>query len=223
MFVGIYLALILSIFHFISDIFLNFAKKHIQKLMSLTAGILLAILFLEMFPTFAIDTTPLLFILPLLGFTAFHSIRTYHYKHIKTTRGLKERKPYLLAFFMEHFILGFALSLSFKNPVVPVLLFLPFILLTISSSILLNILDKTSKKKNTRIFLGTAPILGAIVGTTTSFSQALYLGSFGYIFGALLYIVSREIIPVEEKKEDARFFFIGLIFTSLLLLLKGII
>jgi hypothetical protein len=228
MFVGIYLALILSIIHFVSDIFIKFTKKHIQKLMSLSAGIILAILFLEILPSFAIgalETNYLLFIFPLLGFAAFHSIRAYNFKHIQTKKELKARfrKNHILAFFIEHFILGFALTLSFKNPVISILLFLPFILLTVSSSILLKIIDKTSRGDKTRMILGSAPVLGALAGTFFSFNQVLYLGALGYIMGSLFYIVSRDIIPVEEKKEDSVSFFIGLIATSILLLAKVII
>ena len=228
MFIGIYLALVLSIFHFVSEVFVKFTRKYISKLMSLAAGILLSIIFIEMLPKFAkltLETNYVLFILPLMGFAAFHSIRAYNFKHIQTKKELKSRfrKNHILAFFMEHFILGFVLTLTFKDPVVSILLFLPFILLTISSSILLKIIDKTSKSSTTKLILGSSTILGAIVGTLFSFSNMLYIGSFGYVLGSLIYIVSRDIMPMEEKKESLLFFAIGLIITSVLLLVKGII
>ncbi len=228
MLIGIYLALILSIIHFISDVFIKFTKRHIQKLMSLSAGILLSILFLEMLPKFAVaalETNYLLFLLPLMGFAAFHSIRSYNFRHIQTKKELKARfrKTHILAFFMEHFILGFALTLSFKDPTISLILFLPFILLTVSSSVLLRIIDKTSNSDKVRIILGSAPILGALFGAFSSFNQLFYLGALGYIMGSLFYIVSRDIMPIEEKKEDFVSFFTGLILTSILLLAKVII
>ena len=228
MYIGIYLATILSILHFISGIFVKFARKYKYKLMSLSAGILLAILFLELLPNFAkeaLNTTHLLFLLPLMGFVAFHSMRSYNYKHIKTKKELKSRyrKNHILAFFIEHFILGFTLTITFKNPTISLLLFLPFVLLTISSSILLNIIDKTSKTLNMKLFLGSSTIFGAIFGTLFSFNKILYLGAFGYAIGALLYIIIRDLIPIEEKKENILFFGIGLISTSILLLIKVLI
>jgi len=228
MYIGIYLATIISILHFISGMFVKFARKYKYKLMSLSAGILLAILFLELLPSFAkeaLETNYLLFILPLMGFVAFHSMRSYNYKHIKTNKELKSRyrKNHILAFFLEHFILGFALVITFKNPVISLLLFLPFVLLTISSSILLDIIDKSSKTLNMKLFLGSSTIFGAIFGTIFSFDKLLYLGTFGYAIGALLYIIIRDLIPAEEKKEIILFFGIGLILTSILLLFKGII
>ncbi|MBT3690999.1 hypothetical protein HOG16_02020 [Candidatus Woesearchaeota archaeon] len=228
MYIGIYLALILSMFHFISGIFVKFTRKHISKLMSLAAGILISIIFIEMLPEFArqaLETNYLLFILPLMGFVAFHSIRAYNYKHIKTKKELKGRfrKNHILAFFMEHFIIGFILTISFKTPVVSLLLFLPFILLTISSSILLRIIDKTSKSNILKLALGSSTLLGAITATLFSFNELFYIGSFGYVLGSLIYIVSRDIMPAEEKKESLLFFVIGLIFTSALLLIKGVL
>ncbi len=228
MFIGIYLALILSIFHFVSEIFVKFTRKHISKLMSLAAGILLSIIFIKMLPDFAKQTLEinyLLFILPLMGFVAFHAIRAYNFKHIQTKKELKARfrKNHILAFFMEHFIIGFTLTLTFKDPVVSVLLFLPFILLTISSSILLKIIDKTSKSGMIKLILGSSTLLGAIVGTLFSFSHILYIGAFGYVLGSLIYIVSRDIIPMEEKKENLTFFTIGLVLTSAVLLINGIV
>jgi zinc transporter ZupT len=227
MFIGIYLALVLSLFHFVSELFIKFTRKHISKLMSLAAGILLSIIFIEMLPEFAKQTLEinyLLFILPLMGFAAFHSIRAYNYKHIKTKRELKKRfrKNHILAFFMEHFIIGFILTITFKDPVVSILLFLPFVLLTISSSVLLKIIDKTSKSGAIKLILGSSTILGAIVGTLFSFNNMLYLGSFGYVLGSLIYIVSRDIMPAEEKKENLLFFAIGLILTAILLLFNGV-
>jgi len=100
---------------------------------------------------------------------------------------------------------------------------LPFILLTISSSILLRIIDKTSKSNILKLALGSSTLLGAITATLFSFNELFYIGSFGYVLGSLIYIVSRDIMPAEEKKESLLFFVIGLIFTSALLLIKGVL
>lgn len=228
MFIGIYLALILSIFHFVSEVFVKFTRKHISKLMSLAAGILISVIFIEMLPKFAkqaFETDYLLFLLPLMGFAAFHSIRAYNYKHIKTKKELQGRfrKNHILAFFMEHFIIGFILTVSFTDPVISIILFLPFILLTISSSILLKVIDKTSKSNSTKLLLGSSTLLGALFGTLFSFNEAIHIGSFGYVLGSLIYIVARDIMPAEEKKESLISFAIGLIVTAVILLIKGLI
>ncbi len=220
---GIYFALVLSIIHFISDVFANFTKKHIVKIMSLAAGILLSIIFIKMLPKFSelvTETDPLLFLFPLMGFVAFHSIRAYNFKHIKTKKELKARfrNNHIVAFFIEHFILGFMLTLTFKTPLVSILLFLPFILLTVSSSVLLKIIDKTSKTPITKLVLGSSAVLGALVGTFFSFNKVLFAAAFGYALGSLLYIVSRDIMPLEEKRENLTFFSIGLAATTMLLL-----
>ena len=200
---GIYFALVLSIIHFISDVFANFTKKHIVKIMSLAAGILLSIIFIKMLPKFSelvTETDPLLFLFPLMGFVAFHSIRAYNFKHIKTKKELKARfrNNHIVAFFIEHFILGFMLTLTFKTPLVSI--------------------DKTSKTPITKLVLGSSAVLGALVGTFFSFNKVLFAAAFGYALGSLLYIVSRDIMPLEEKRENLTFFSIGLAATTMLLL-----
>jgi uncharacterized membrane protein len=228
MYIGIYLAIILSILHFTSSVFVRFTRRYSPKLLSLSAGILLAILFLEFFPTFSkqtLETNYLLFLLPLFGFITFHSVRTYNFKHIKTKKEFRARyrKNHMIGFFIEHFILGLALTLMFSKPIVEILLFLPFVLLTISSSILLHIIDKTSKSVKNRLILGSSTLLGAVVGTLFSLDRLLYIGAFGYAMGALLFIVVRDIIPLEEKKGSILYFLVGLIISVAVLLAKGII
>ena len=225
MILGLILAFILTLLHFASGFFVKFTKKYNPKLLSFSAGILIAILFLEIFPSFVekiIPISPALFILPLLGFVSFHSIRAYNIKHIQTKKALKKRfrKSHILAFFIEHFTIGFTLvSLTIINPSISIFLFIPFILLTISSSIILNIIDKTSKTNIPKIILASSTLIGAIAGMILTFNNIIYLATLGYATGALFYIISRDIIPAEEKKENMVFFYIGLILTIILLLI----
>jgi hypothetical protein len=225
MILGLILALILTLLHFASGLFVKFTKKYNPKLLSFSAGILISILFLEIFPSFVEKIIPIstsLFILPLLGFVAFHSIRAYNIKHIQTKKELKKRfrKSHILAFFIEHFTIGFALvSLTIINPSISIFLFIPFILLTISSSIILRIIDKTSKTSMPKIILASSTLIGAVVGMFLSFNSIIYLATLGYATGALFYIISRDIIPAEERKENMTFFYVGLILTIILLLI----
>ena len=89
MILGLILAVILTVLHLISGVFVKFTKKYNSKLLSFSAGILISILFLKILPTFTskiMDISLALFLLPLLGFVAFHSIRAYNIKHIKTKK-----------------------------------------------------------------------------------------------------------------------------------------
>lgn len=229
MILGLVLALILTVIHLLSEYFIKFTKKYNPKLLSLSAGILIAVLFLEILPSFTARImliSPILFIPPLLGFVAFHSIRAYNIKHIQTKKELsiRFRRSNILAFFIEHFTIGFVLvSFTTINPSISLILFLPFILLTISSSIILKIIDTTSKTNITRIILTLSTLMGAITGILLSFDPIVYLVALGYATGALFYITSRDIIPAEERKESMIFFYIGLILTIILLFTASIL
>ena len=229
MILGLILALVLTVVHLLSGFLEKFTKKYNPKLLSLSAGILIAVLFLEILPSFTsriMLISPILFILPLLGFVAFHSIRAYNIKHIQTKKELNARfrKSNILAFFIEHFTIGFALvSFTTISPSVTLILFLPFVLLTISSSIILKIIDTTSKTNITRIVLTLSTFIGAITGILLSFNSIIYLAALGYATGALFYITSRDIIPAEERKESMIFFYIGLILTIILLFTASIL
>lgn len=226
MILGLILAIILTIIHLLSGTLVKFTKKYHEKLLSLSAGILIAILFLEILPSFTskiILISPALFLLPLMGFVAFHSIRAYNIKHIETKKELRRRfrKSHILAFFIEHFTIGFTLvSFTSINPSIPVMLFMPFILLTISSSVILKIIDKTSKTSKPKIFLAFSTLIGAISGLVLALNPVIYLAALGYATGALFYIISRDIIPAEERKESMMFFYIGLILTVILILIN---
>jgi len=229
MILGLILALVLTVVHLLSGFLEKFTKKYNPKLLSLSAGILIAVLFLEILPSFTsriMLISPILFILPLLGFVAFHSIRAYNIKHIQTKKELNARfrKSNILAFFIEHFTIGFALvSFTTISPSISLILFLPFVLLTISSSIILKIIDTTSKTNITRIVLTLSTFIGAITGILLSFNSIIYLAALGYATGALFYITSRDIIPAEERKESMIFFYIGLILTIILLFTASIL
>ena len=231
MILGLILALVLTVVHLLSGFLEKFTKKYNPKLLSLSAGILIAVLFLEILPSFTsriMLISPILFILPLLGFVAFHSIRAYNIKHIQTKKELNARfrKSNILAFFIEHFTIGFALvSFTTISPSISLILFLPFVLLTISSysSIILKIIDTTSKTNITRIVLTLSTFIGAITGILLSFNSIIYLAALGYATGALFYITSRDIIPAEERKESMIFFYMGLILTIILLFTASIL
>ncbi len=224
MILGLILALVLTIIHLLSSTLVRFTKKYHKKLLSLSAGILIAILFLEILPSFTskiILISPALFILPLLGFISFHSIRAYNIKHIQTKKEFKARfrNSHMLAFFIEHFTIGFALvSFAEINPQIPIMLFMPFVLLTISSSVILKIIDKTSKTNKPKLIFVFSTLIGALAGLLLSLNPIIYLAALGYATGALFYIISRDIIPAEERKESMLFFYIGLILTVILIL-----
>ncbi len=216
MYIPIILAILLSLLHLFSDYFANLTKKYYKQLLSLSAGILLTIIFLELLPQI-IEGTKIIndkvYIFLLLGFISFHLLEKEICHHIHNKKILQKEitNVHSLAFFLEHFIIGATLVLL--TTAISFIILIPFILLTISSSILLQVIHKTSKSKTIKIILASSTTIGALTATFITLNPQIYYPLFSFITGTLIYIVARDIIPQEEKIEKTFFFLLGILIT----------
>ena len=216
MILPILLAILLSILHLFSGYFTDITKKYYKQLISLSAGILITIIFLELIPQIIegskiIDNKIYIFLL--LGFISFHLLEKEicHHTHNKKVLEKEIKAIHSLAFFLEHFIIGVTLVLL--TTALSFLILIPFILISISSSILLHVIHKTSKSKIKKIFLASSTTLGAITAIFLKPNPSIYYALFSFITGILIYIVARDLIPKEEKIEKTAFFLLGIIIT----------
>ena len=217
---GIILAAILSLLHFFSEAFAKITKVKGKIFLSLSAGILITLIFIEMIPTIAIATatyTGSLFYMLLLGFAVFHLIEkhAYHHHHNKKQRIKEITNLHSYGFFLEHFIIGFFLVLILKSSLTAGLLaIIPFALMTVGSSISLEAIHHVAKKNLfKKIFLASSTLLGAITATFLQVSPGIFYYSLSLIVGAIMYIVTRDIIPTEEKEKQTIYFLLGIIIT----------
>lgn len=219
----LFLALVLSLVHFFSSEIARKIKKHHSKIISLSAGIFIALLFLEILPRILetkIFTNNIIFTLILAGFVVFHIAEKYLYQHIKHKKELLKdlAELHILGFYINHFILGFILVLAGKG--IGLLIFIPLLLHTISSSISLeHIHEKFKSTKLHRLIIASSTFLGALVAILLSPSEAIYIILFAIITGMVLYVSFRDMIP-KEKEGSPEFFLLGtLIIIALLLLI----
>ncbi|MEA3378819.1 MAG: hypothetical protein U9Q69_04220 [Nanoarchaeota archaeon] len=196
---AILLALILSFAHYFSELFIDFLDRFHNKLLSFSAGFFIAFIFLELFPDLIKGYEHInIFLLVLLGFTIFHLLEKYVYQHIKDKKKqLKNLKElYMAGFFIDHFIIGFVLILTLKIPgFTSLIVFIPFALHTISSSITLESLHVASKSKINKIILSSSTFIGALVALFISPFSSLYYGLFALFLGALFYVAVRDVLP----------------------------
>ena len=216
MYLPILFAILLSILHLFSEFFTKLTKKYYKQLLSLSAGILLTIIFLELLPQVIEGTKTIndkVYIFLLLGFISFHLLEKEicHHIHNKQILQREIRNIHSLAFFLEHFIIGATLVLL--TTAISFIILIPFILLTISSSILLQVIHKTSRSKILKIILASSTTIGAITTTFLTPNSQVYYALFSFITGTLIYIVARDIIPQEEKIERTFFFLLGILIT----------
>lgn len=222
---AIVIAAILSIIHFFSKIFSKALERtHIETL-SFSAGIFITFIFLDMFPEIIKGSEHLkenIFLLMLMGFIIFHLSEKYVYQHVKDRKLLQRdiKELHIVGFFIEHFVIGFALVLAFQLPDTTFkgLIAIPFIFVTLSSSISLEHLSRMSNKSFNKIILCLSTLIGALVATFLNLTPILYYGIFSFIIGALLYIVVRDLIPKREKGKPL-YFIIGVIISIIILII----
>jgi len=219
----IILALIITIVHYFSDKFSHILEKFHFKIVSFSAGVLLAIIFLDLFPEAVkgLDYVNVFFII-LSGFFVFHIAEKFLYQHVKNKDVLMENLAalHIVGFFINHFIVGVVLVLTFSiNEVLSFLLFIPFLLHTLSSALSLKHIDERTNTLTARIILSLSTLLGAISTQFLQFNQVVFYTILSFSIGALLYIVVRDLLPKEEEGQPI--FFIGGLLSRILILFFG--
>ena len=212
---------LLSIVQFFSSDFSEQIEKHHKKITSLSAGIFIAYILLNLLPEL-VNSTQIIgqnaFILVLAGFLIFHTLEKYLYQHITNKKTLLKdlAELHAMGFFFDQFVSGMLLffAITADDVLVGSIIFLPLLLHTLSSAIALqHIKEYFNSSKRVNIILSCAPLLGAIFIFTQSTLQNVHYSIFAFTIGMLLYIVIRDTIP-NGKTGDTKFFILGAAVTT---------
>lgn len=208
------IALILSVLHYLSEKISKFMEKYHYEVLSLSAGTMIALLFLVLLPEIlTVSDNPVMFLLILGGFTIFHLSEKFLYQHVTDKKEkLKELKQlHAAGFFIDHFILGFVLVTTLELTLaLGFIILIPIFLYTLSSSIAIEHIHEKAKTKVNKIVLSSSTFIGALVAIILEINEILQIMILAFVFGMLLYIVSRDVVPKEEKGTP-NFFVIGLL------------
>ncbi len=216
-------ALALSAVHvFGRDIEAHVRKYHVP-LVSLSAGLFLSYLLLELFPRIAIDGAAVwgrfVFVFLLAGFTVYHVLEKHAYQHHRRTRAQVRELTHLNAagFALDSFIVGVFLVLFFQGQPrgVQVAAFLPFFLHSLSASLTLQHLQERFRQHETR-WLALAPVAGAAAAMALPLPQGAFYAVLAFLAGVLLYVTIRHALP-EGRDGDKTLFVAGVALGFLLL------
>lgn len=218
----IILAFILTVIHFFSNKISKRIEKHHIQIMSFSAGMLVTLIFVDLIPRVVtgVDTTPV-YVFLLFGFVLVHLSEKYIYQHIKNRRILMKdlAELHTLGFFLDHLMIGIVLAFSFTlSTQLNFIIFIPFLLHTISSSMSLEHITEKMKLKVNKVILNSSTLLGALFAVFLKPTQFWYYSIFAFLLGALLYISIRDMLP-QGKKGDSMLFIFGFILTLILVLL----
>lgn len=219
------LALSLSVVHFFSDVFSKIFEKFHVHIRKFSAGFFISLIFLELFPK-AFEGIKFLniFFAIFIGFVAFHLAEKYVYQHVKEKHKMIKDLKILheTGFFIEHFAIGFFLVLVFRiEGLYPMLVFIPLMLHTISSSLSMEAIHLKSKTPLNKVILSLSTLIGASLAYFVVPFGFWYYGLFSLLLGALFYTGVRDMLPLMEEKTGPLYFLMGAVLNILLFAVAG--
>lgn len=215
--IAVVLAFLLTIVHFFSKRISKFIEYHHINITSFSAGMFLTLIFIEFLPraSVGIEYDAPVYLILTLGFVMFHVSEKYLYQHIKNKKLLLKDLAELhnVGFFINHLMVGFVLFLTFElASYANYLVFIPFLLHTVSSSMSLEHIHARTKTKFNKFILNNSTFLGALFAYFIKLEAFWYYTFFAFFLGAMIYISVRDMLPY-GKKGNPLMFFIGFLLT----------
>lgn len=216
--------LLLSIIHIIAPKLEHFIHGKHAKIMSLSAGMFLAYIFLEALKIVFeahVEFGIVILILLFGGFALYHAFSKYLYQHTKDRKKLEVELDELLyvGSAADSMFAGFALAiiLDINEPVYFALI--PFVLHTFSATLSFQMHHSHFKTpKILQSLLAFSPLLGAVIGQAILLETGAFHYLFAFVTGAILYISIRHTLP-EGEKGNLIYFIAGAVIGVLLLIL----
>ncbi|MCK4326844.1 MAG: hypothetical protein KAW41_00020 [Candidatus Diapherotrites archaeon] len=228
--IPIVLAAVLTIVHFFSEKTANRVKEFHHEITSFSAGIFITYIMLEVLPELTMGVGFIgenVYLLLLLGFTAFHVAEKYVYQHVQNKKMLLKDLAHLhiAGFIADSFILGFALVMFFGIPLsggkLGYLVFIPFLLHTLSSSISVrHIHEHFNSNKLEELVLSLSTVFGAVVATALELRAVAFYAVFSLVMGVLLYVVIRDLVP-DGREGRPMYFLLGMALSLVLIAIAG--
>ncbi|MEE9406229.1 MAG: hypothetical protein V3V26_02370 [Candidatus Aenigmarchaeota archaeon] len=209
------LGAILSIVHFFSEsIHISF-PEHRMKIVSFSSGLFVTYLFIHLLPLLYRQTQieiEISMISVLFGFTVFHIIEKYIYKHESRPVVLKKemKEVHSIAFFIYHLMIGMVIvKLAELSMADTALFFVPILFITAIGSVSMKYLY-ASKNLQVKVLLSISTFIGTVVAFFMNIPEIIFISILGFMIGTLMYIIIMDAIPKEREGEPV-FFIIGLL------------
>jgi len=222
-------AAVLSLVHYYSERYTGRIERYHSELISFSAGLFITYIFLYLLPELMEGGKYMgnnIFFLILLGFIVYHLSQKFLYQHVKNKKELLRdlSSLHIAGFFIDHFVVGIILflAISTEDVLVGMLVFVPLLLHTFSSSISLDHIDEhVSFNRPIGSLLAVSPILGVIFAKVLIVNLEIFYSLFALATGALLYVVIKDAIP-EDKSGKPEYFALGFFISYIALLLVGL-
>ncbi len=213
--IALIMGLVMSFVHYYSEEFVLRCYHFRDQLVSFTAGISIAYLFLTLFPEFSSGSFAVggrtLFMFVLIGFALFHLVEKYIYQHVPKSKILRDLAiEDSVISFVYHFMAGIVLFEFVKTDLrFGILFFIPILIHTSVSTLPVD----APKNNLVAIILASSTFLGVLFGTYMQayITPSVIFTLMGFVSGTLLFTLTRHTLPAKEHGSPL-FFLVGVLF-----------
>lgn len=205
----------------------EYAGGHKEKIISLASGVSVAYIFAQLLPEYqriASETSELLFVAPLLGFSSIHVSEKIIAKKGLSQKKLKQDYSDIHSAFLlfYHGAIGFLMaSLISSNTSSGILFFIPILLHSAVSSFSFSELhEDISQRLGVKLTVSLAPIFGVIMHSTGFLTELVFNPVFGVVTGMFIYVVIRDSIPSGKEGRPLEYVLGGLIYLLVIITVK---
>ena len=227
--IAVILAFLISVVHFLGEELEEYISGYREEIVSFSSGASITYIFGQLMPEFhriAVESTDLIFLLPLFGFSSIHLLEKF-----VARSGLEQekiRKDYVeihsVFLFLYNGAIGYLIaSLITESAVSGLLFFLPIILhVGVSSFSTTELHESFSRKTSVKFIISIAPLIGALAHNLGSFADQHFHLLFGTVIGMFFYVVIRDSIPGDEQGRPTEYLAGTLIYLAVILVANTI-
>lgn len=219
----------MAVVHFSGEELEEYVGSYREEIVSFSAGVSISYIFVQLMPEFhtiTLESSQLIFVFPLLGFSSIHLLEKYVAKADLEDRQVRKDYGEIHSgfLFLYHGVLGYLIaSLAAKNSVSALLFFTPIVLhLAVSSFSVTELHQEFMEKTGVKIAISVAPVLGVLFYSLDLISDWFYFPVFGTVIGMFFYVVIRDSIPDEDRGKPLEFLAGMLIYLAAILLASGL-
>lgn len=224
--------LLAVLFIFLVSYFISYKYYHLSEdkhelLLSLSSGMLISIIFVEILPRLyssSYQNGPEIYLGIVLGFVMYHIVEKYLYQHGKEHYALRKRLTlfHLSGNILENFLKGFMIVYIFTLESLDIVRFFalfPFFTENLARGVILGHKSiRLNLSLSFALSIAVAFMLGASLAFFLPFHSEYFHWVFSFAVGAFIYFVIRDELPHGTSGKPT-FFAIGAILTVLFVLL----
>jgi hypothetical protein len=226
---AILLAFLIGLVHFLGEDLKEHIGGYREQVVSFSSGVSISYIFVQLLPEFhriALESTELIFVFPLIGFSSIHLLEKYIAKSGVEDKEMREEYGEIHSAFLFLYsgAIGYLIaSLLAESAVSGFLFFLPIIMhVAVSSFSVTELHEKFVRRKAVKLGIALAPVLGALVHGLGYLADRHFNLVFGTVIGMFFYIVIRDSIPKEDRGKPVEYS-AGVLFYLAVILIANII